>query len=144
MRGVAVILLLGVLVSCASNGPLSRRPVDLGPASLQLYSHPSGTVPVPVAFDEAEVAFERARTDYKARRYAAAADGFVASARLLRGVTGDYADAAVADRSVCYTNASHAFAAAKDVPGAKRALTEAAREDPACTEELHRLVAELE
>ena len=57
---------------------------------------------------EAEALFAHAKADYETRRFAEAARGFPAVARLLR-LAGPYADGFTGNRRFCYRNAASAF-----------------------------------
>jgi hypothetical protein len=103
---------------------------------------PTSSEPLPPALATGEALFAQARADYQARRYAEAAQGFLAAARALR-IEGRLADSFTGNRRFCYRNAAAAFSAAGDITGGREALAAAALEDPACADTLRELQANL-
>jgi hypothetical protein len=138
----SLLLCLGAAIECAAppqeHAAMTHRQPDV---LLQLIP-PRGSEPLPPELSEAEALFARAKADYEARRFAEAAQGFLAAARALR-LEGPYADGFTGNRRFCYRNAASAFSAAGDVAGGRAALAAAAREDAACADTLRELQASL-
>ena len=103
---------------------------------------PMSSEPLPPALATGEALFAQARADYQARRYAEAAQSFLAAARALR-IEGRLADSFTGNRRFCYRNAAAAFSAAGDITGGRAALAAAALEDPDCADTLRELQADL-
>jgi len=141
---VSGLWLAAVLALAACSAPPQQHMAMMHrqPDTLLQLVRPRGSAPLPPAYDAAEAAFARATADYEAKRYAAAARGFLDAARGLR-LDGPYADGFTGNRRFSYRNAAAAFSAAGDIAGGREALAAAAREDPACEDTLAELQAQL-
>lgn len=108
-------------VAVLASSPLVAKSVCVAPL---LYSR-TDAAPRSAEFERAAAAFDRATTDWGAKRYSAAAKGFLdASARF--ATLGEEANAKYA-----WKNAAHAFEAAGKVTEGRRAFEAAAVKDPA-------------
>ncbi|HBB31874.1 MAG TPA: hypothetical protein DDZ80_26385 [Cyanobacteria bacterium UBA8803] len=105
---------------------------------------PVGSLPIPIAFDEAQALFEQAKKFYGQEEYRQAGTVFMEVAQKLRLEKGQpYWEAFAANRIFAYENAVLAWMMNDALDRARRSLGKAAETDTLCADNIHHLLEQI-